>query len=976
MVSETDLQSKSKPIHGRRQTGAIHFVSPADLLKMRALIIHLQWSMVRLEFKGMSSGSGSTMKRRDFLKLAGASTVCSLAPAAVAAPARPVSILIDFHDERASAAPVKWAAGRLREALAAKNVACEITSIPKNANRASLCVVVAGAASQLARGFPIASQAQPLPDSLRLAPGRLGKSPAILVSAIDPRGFVYGLLESAERVHAGADAYAALHLAAPVDERPANDIRCISRYFCSEIEDKPWYYDRNFWPAYLDALIASRFNRFCLAYGLEYDFPRGVTDDYLHLPYPYLIDVPGYQGVRVVQLRSPQGELLPEPVPLSAEERNSNFQSLKFIAAEAGSRGLQFQLGLWTHAYAWTDSPNAYHRIEGLTPQTHAAYCRDALAIILRECPQIQGLTMRVHGESGIPEGDYAFWKTLFEAISAAGRTLNIDMHAKGVNQTMIDIATATGMPVTLGAKYSAEHQSLGYQQADIRAQEIPHPGRHANMRLFSLSSGSRSFTRYGYADFLKEGSKAKLLFRLWPGTQRHLLSADPEMAAAYGRTAHFCGSLGIDLMEPLTFKGREGSGHPGSRCAYADASLTPDADWKKYEYYYRLWGRKLYNPDDNMEASRRFLRSSFGRGALAMETACANSSRVLALITSAHLPSASNHAFWPELYTNMPIVLGSEPSPYGDTPAPKCFGTVSPLDPQLFSSIVEHAHDLLAGRANPKYSPIEVAQWIEDFTSASSNALFDARAGSSSIASPNFRRIHEDLLIQNGLGMFWAAKLRSGVLFEIFQQTGDPQAGNLALEHYRKARKAWATMAERANRVYISDISYGDVPARRGHWSDRLPAMDTDLAAMEQKVQSPPSSTNSGQHIGKAVAAATGRPHRPSVRCSHIPPESFDPGRPLALTLHLNGTGAATAPAAARLYYRHVNQGERWRSAEMQGDNGKFAAEIPGDYTQSPYPLQYYFEFERGNQSAWLFPAFNRTLSNQPYYAVSNRTA
>ncbi len=151
---------------------------------------------------------------------------------------------------------------------------------------------------------------------------------------------------------------------------------------------------------------------------------------------------------------------------------------------------------------------NAYHHIEGLTPETHAAYCRDALAIILKECPQIQGLTMRVHGESGIPEGSYPFWKTLFEAISGCGRTIEIDMHAKGVNQTMIDMAVATGMPVKLGAKYSAEHQSLGYQQADIRALEIPKPG-HEGEGPFSLSSGARSFTRYGYADFLASREQA-----------------------------------------------------------------------------------------------------------------------------------------------------------------------------------------------------------------------------------------------------------------------------------------------------------------------------------------------------------------------------------------------------------------------------------------------------------------------------------
>ncbi len=285
-------------------------------------------------------------------------------------------------------------------------------------------------------------------------------------------------------------------------------------------------------------LAASRFNRFCLGFGLEYDFPKGVTSDYLHFPYPYLVAVPGYD-VRVMQMAEADGKVLAEPRVVSDEERQKNFDALRFIAAQTAARGLHFQLGIWTHAYKWTDSPNAYHRIEGLTAETHAAYCRDALAMLLKECPEIQGLTMRVHGESGIPEGSYDFWTTLFEAVKGCGRTVEIDMHAKGVDEEMIDIAVATGMPVKLGAKYSAEHQSLGYQQADIRALEIPKAG-HEGEGPFSLSSGARSFTRYGYADFLREGSKYKLWFRLWPGTQRHLLSADPEMAAAYGRTAIF----------------------------------------------------------------------------------------------------------------------------------------------------------------------------------------------------------------------------------------------------------------------------------------------------------------------------------------------------------------------------------------------------------------------------------------------------
>ncbi len=507
--------------------------------------------------------------------------------------------------------------------------------------------------------------------------------PGVVIAAGNERGFIYALLELAERVRYGRDTMAALHMTEDLKETTPNEIRCVSRYFCSELEDKTWFYDRDFWQGYLDLLAASRFNRFCLGFGLEYDFPKGVTSDYLHFPYPYLVDVPGYD-VRVAQLAAPDGKVLTAPVALSAAEREKNLQALQFIAAQTAARGLHFQLGIWTHAYQWTDSPRAYHRIEGLTPQTHAAYCRDALAMLLKLCPEIQGLTLRVHGESGIPEGSYEFWETLFTAVKGCGRTVEIDMHAKGVDEKMIDIAAATGMPVKLGAKYSAEHQSLGYQQADIRALEIPKPG-HAGEGPFSLSSGARSFTRYGYADFLKSGSRYKLLFRLWPGTQRHLLSADPEMAAAYGRTAHFCGAVGLDLMEPLTFKGREGSGQPGGRCAYADATLNPKYDWQKFELFYRVWGRRLYDPDANPEAWRRRMRADFGAGAVPMETAVARASRLLPLVTSAHLPSASNHSFWPEIYTNMPIVTGSEPSPYSDTPEPKCFGTVSPLDPRDF---------------------------------------------------------------------------------------------------------------------------------------------------------------------------------------------------------------------------------------------------------------------------------------------------
>ena len=919
----------------------------------------------------MKSNANHELPRRDFLKLAGAAGVCGFSGSRNAGASGRVCVIVDPKNASASSGPVKRAVGRLQGAFEARGVKCEIAHSADASRGAASCIVVAGAESRLGKGFP-AGAAMTAAESLRISPGQVGQTPAVLVSAVDPLGFVYGLLELAERVQYGEDPVVALRLTRVMEEKPANEERCVSRYFCGELEDKPWYYDKASWTEYLDLLVASRFNRFTLAYGLEYDFPRGVTDDYFHFAYPYLVEVPGYREVRVVQLADADGTRLATPAPLSKEEREPNLEMLRFVAAETAARGLQFQLGIWTHAYQWTDSPDAYHRIEGLTPENHAQYCRDALAMILKECPEIQGLTMRVHGESGIPEGSYGFWQTVFEAIAGAGRKIEIDMHAKGVDEKIIDIAVATGMPVKLGAKYSAEHQSLGYQQADIRALEIPHGNlSEPNAALFRVSSGSRSFTRYGFADFLREGAKYKLWFRLWPGTQRHLLSVDPDMAAAYGRTAGFCGAAGLDLMEPLTFKGREGSGHPGGRCAYADATLTPEKDWQKYDPYYRVWGRKLYNPDAEPETLRRAMRADFGAGTEKTEDSLAHASRILPLLTSAHLDSASNHDLWYEMPTNMPIVDGSEPSPYGDTPSPKVFGTVSPLDPQMFSTVVEYVQELMTHRASAKYSPIDVAQWVEDCVTASRTALDEARSTVKPRTGSAFRRIEEDVLIQIGLGSFFAQKLRSAVLFEIFKSTEYGEAGTLALDHYAKARDAWAAMSERAKNVYHTDISYGRIPKRRGHWMDRLPGIDADLAAMKVKVQSAAPREVQLKVADEAVREATGRPRARTAKCTHTPPEKFTPGETLNLELSTTGTESAWAVHAVRLHYRHVDQAERWNAVEMGGGDGSHTAGIPGEYTKSVFGLEYYFELEDGAGRVWVYPGFNETLSNQPYFAV-----
>ncbi|HEX4270440.1 MAG TPA: hypothetical protein VHZ32_03605 [Rhizomicrobium sp.] len=880
----------------------------------------------------------SNLQRRNFLKLMGAVPAAGVAPAWAASGA--VSLL-----DQSGAAPVKLAVAKLAAALKAHGGMLHVVTDIKQAK--GLLIVVATPRSPLVANFPPAAAGWGAADSLRLAPGKVGSHPALLVSAMDARGFVYGLHELAERVEFGG--LAALHLDAPVEESSPNRVRSVARPFLSEIEDKAWFYDREGWRAYLDMLVAARFNRFNFALGFGYDFPKGVTGDYLHFPYPYLIDVPGYDVT-----------IAP---PLAAGEQKKNLETLKFIARETGARGLEFQLGLWTHAWQWTDSPHSDHVIHGLDGadgkadwKRGAAYSRDAVAILLKECPEITGITLRVHGESGVPEGTYDFWQTLFEAFTNAGRKLEIEMHAKGINQIMIDMAVKTGQTVKVGPKFSAEHQSLGYHQADIRAFEIPTADR-MEQGVFNVSNGERRFTRYGYADLYQEGRAYGILYRLWPGTQKHLLSADPAWASALGHAVNFCGADGVEFCEPLTFKGREGLGHPGGRNAYLGTDSAKD--WRKFADSYRLWGRLVYNPDAAPDSWRRGLKRKFGDGADAAERALAAASRILPLVTSAHMPSASNHSLWYEMYTNQPIVSDKGFVPYTDTPAPRVFGNASALDPQLFSTCIEHVDDLVAGRPNVKYSPAEVAAWLEVLLSETDHGLTE-------IDPPRdveMRRLVEDVAIQSGLGHFFAAKLRAGLYFALWQKVKSRDAGAHAVEAYSQARDAWAKMADRAKGVYAADVSYGSIPQRRGHWSDRLAAIDADLMAMKAAIAAEP-----GGDDGAALLPLIAQPpQRFAIQSHHIAPERFAPGADLPVTLD-DADGASV-----RLFYRHVNHGERWRSMAMAQEGDSFRAAIPAAYTSSPYPLQYYFVLEKGTQAA-QYPGFNATLSNQPYFAVWKR--
>lgn len=512
---------------------------------------------------------------------------------------------------------------------------------------------------------------------------------------------------------------------------------------------------------------------------------------------------------------------------------------------------------------------------------------------------------------------------------------------------------------------------SLPYHQAAIRDLEMV-PASKLTDTGVGLLNGDRKFTRYGYADVLAENRKWDVVFRIWPGTQRFLHSGDPAIFAGYARNASFCGAAGIELSEPLHFKGRQGSGVAGNRCAYADRSLVPRYDFEKYLYTYRLWGRLGYNPDTHPEIWRRSLRRDFGAAAAAVENTLAPVSRILPLFTLAHAPSANCIMYWPEIYTNLPMADPGLTQLKWDTRQPALFGKVSPFDPQLFQWADECGDALVAGRSDGKYSPLEVAQWMEDIADAAATPIAAARGRIGAAASsPAYLRVEEDVLIQIGQARFFAGKLRSAVLWRIHTLTGDLAAGRAAIARYATARDAWSKMAERARSVYINNITYCSSGPRRlsGHWLDRIPAFDEDIADLRKRIETPLAPTKNVDPAAaeRAVRIANAKPARPSVRAEHKPEVGFRSGQALAISLRCG----APSPHRVVLHYRHVDQAERWQAAELARKGEVFQGAIPADYTSKRYALQYYFQIETGPAEATLFPPLAAGLANVPYYVV-----
>lgn len=892
------------------------------------------------------------INRRRFIRnamvtTAGAVAVSGLGSTIFAQVVSGVSIIVDPADKIANSAQSQWAVGQLKQAVEDHGVTVKLCQKISQAPSGDILVVVSSGTSKFTE--KIGATVPKSPESFALINRKFSRHSVVLASGSDARGMIYALLELTDRVLYHDSVQAACTIPSPIIEQTKAKIRCVHKPFANTTEDLPEFYDKAFWDEYLTMLATERFNRLQWGTGQVSNFTTSTTvsikDGYFAFPYPYFVDIGGVTVSNV-----------------SAAQRTANLEMLKYISDGCALRGLDFTFGIWnSNFYVKSEKYN----IEGLSGDLggsqHTQYSQDALSAILAACPNITGLTFRVHYEGGIPPENSIYWKKLFSAVTPfvnQGRKIEIDMHGKNVVEEHLQAVLDSKATAVISPKKTAEQSGLPYHHASIRKNErnsIPDPPTKL------LIPGT---SRYGYSNFLQEGRRWGVVHRLWPGTQRQLLWGDPAFAAGFGRAAYFCGSDGIEWYEPLSFHGRGGTGELGDKTSYSDTSLKPSGyAFHKFLYTYRVWGRCIYNPNTDPGAWKRFLDKRFGKGADAMEIALGNASRVIMLASTIQAASASWLDFWPEVFEGLNITDGMPIHPTKDCMNPQRL--TSTFDPQLFAEIDLYAEALLTGNEYEldKYTPLEVATWWENMSNTALSKIKEARSLVLNTNDAEFRRYDIDIRIMAHIGLYYGRKWRAAILYSIYRKTNDTKAKKEAVAMYTSAIEAWQQASEIGS-VYKP---FPQGKKQSGVWSDRTPLFIADrdaMAAIEFTTV-----TEITTHPGPATTAivtAKSTPSRPAANALHTPPTIFSRGSALNLVLETD-----TTTQSAKLYYRRVYQAENWNVIDMNKMGNQFYVSIPAVYTQTDFPLQYYFALKKGANSVVLFPGFDSDVANQPYFDV-----
>lgn len=595
----------------------------------------------------------------------------------------------------------------------------------------------------------------------------------VVIAGADERGLMYALLEIARQIDLLPKDSAVFGAIKEASESPSSPVRSMAVFLHSADDEKEWYYSKDYWEQYFGMLAEDRWNTFNLVFSHQ--------TPYLAPMYPFHVTVDKYPEVKANGL--------------SDAQREKNLEMLRTISSLARDRGLDFTLSVWQQI-AWEKDERGRGQesmVTGYNRKNMTDYTYLALTKLLRECPGITGLQLRLNYESGINfDEQTAFFRDgVFRAAKEAGRPILIEIRDIGLLRETLEAALATGLPVRVSHKYWAEHMVFPY-----------HPAKF--------------IWTYSYGDWLKYPRQAEQIYQVWSlGSHRLLTWGDPEYVERFAPTTTMGESAGFEICSPLPQKGFGNA--PGAWRIFRDKEREYYRwEFERYWSTYLLFGRLTYNPDEGEavwigELGRRFGSEAAGPISRAYRSA----SQVVSLIAGTAL-SNYNMGTWPE--KDMGGLINY-------------YLHLKPYDQGRFRGFLELVDDTLSGRSSGRLSPEAIASRLEAIAADTDRALDQARPLIRS-GQKEFWATDMDFRILSGMARYFADKIRATVRLGFFYGSGDVGQLRQAVKSAEAALATWKQLSARAEKIYSDNLVFG--PGSVGHWKDNIRFAEDDVKQLK----------------------------------------------------------------------------------------------------------------------------------------------
>jgi hypothetical protein len=760
----------------------------------------------------------------------------------------------------------------------------------------------------------------------------------LVIAGTDDAGLMYNLLEMARQVDIRGPL--ALGNAENISETPRNRVRCVDRYLLGHLDDE-WFKSSSFWHYLLGRMARARFNRFCLILGFD--------SAYMSPPYPFFIESSRFPAVTVKGL--------------TGEGREENLAALRRVGALCHQYGMKFVFATWQQR-PWTRAQdqlvmNLPGDVRGL-----GDYCYDGIKNLIARVPEIDVVQFRVNHESGVGDQVSAedFWNhctdAVADAVAGTERRIILDLRAKGLSDSMIAHAFSRGLPVETPTKYWCEHAGLPYHLSVMRSEELA--------QLDNLNHSRR----YSFADMLRKPRFYDVIYRLWNyGSTNLFLWGDADYGRRFSLSCGLSGSAGFQINTPLSLKYGHELSHKDTWHTFADPALRYGR-WEdeRFWMWYTVFGRLGYNPNTDPRVWRDEFQARFGEAGKDLEKALAAASKIVPLVTAAHMPVHPSLRYWTEMSTGWALFAENnldKPGPH-DFMKEITYGSAEPGDQGIFYGIDEYAADFRMKRFAGKYSPLQIAGWLDNMARETEGAMAAAAEKAGNMEDPEYLSMAADLSMLCDFARYHAEKTRAALALALWRIEKEKRYLSDAAPLLDSAIGYWESLAQKGSEYYYHDLNFSSAGSktRRGSWRDLSPELLADRETLAEMLRA------NGVEPGAGPAAQYYRDPQPA----QLPAPSF-PGITMAgqdLRIKAEAGETGTAPV---LHYRHTNQAEgHFRKREMfPGPNG-YTALIPADYISPEWDLQIYITLQGPSGDCLMYPGLYHPFCPFPYHVVKVR--